>query len=70
MTGSWLGIIVIMLLIHLLWAVGVHGTAVIKNSFINPILLVALTENIDGATNILPVILSICTFLLAVLAVR
>ena len=52
LTGSWLGIIVIMLLIHLLWAVGVHGTAVIKNSFINPILLVALTENIDGATNI------------------
>lgn len=52
LTGSWLGIIVIMLLIHLLWAVGVHGTAVIKNSFINPILLVALTENIDGASNI------------------
>ncbi|MDU1982543.1 MAG: PTS transporter subunit EIIC, partial [Enterococcus casseliflavus] len=52
LTGSWLGIIVIMLLIHLLWAVGVHGTAVIKNSFINPILLVALTENIDGANNI------------------
>ena len=52
LTGSWLGIIVIMLLIHLLWAVGVHGTAVIKNSFINPILLVALTENIDGGSNI------------------
>ncbi|KPG71384.1 PTS cellobiose transporter subunit IIC [Enterococcus sp. RIT-PI-f] len=52
LTGSWLGIMVIMLLIHLLWAVGVHGTAVIKNSFINPILLVALTENIDGANNI------------------
>lgn len=52
LTGSWLGIMVIMLLIHLLWAVGVHGTAVIKNSFINPILLVALTENVDGANNI------------------
>lgn len=52
LTGSWLGIVVIMLLIHLLWAVGVHGTAIIKNSFINPILLVALTENIDGANNI------------------
>ncbi len=52
LTGSWLGIVVIMLLIHLLWAVGVHGTAIIKNSFINPILLVALTENIDGAGNI------------------
>lgn len=52
LTGSWLGIMIIMLLIHLLWAVGVHGTAVIKNSFINPILLVALTENINGANNI------------------
>uniref|UniRef100_UPI00403F338E PTS transporter subunit EIIC n=1 Tax=Candidatus Enterococcus willemsii TaxID=1857215 RepID=UPI00403F338E len=52
LTGSWLGIVVIMLLIHLLWAVGVHGTSIIKNSFINPILLVALTENIDGASNI------------------
>lgn len=52
LTGSWLGIVVIMLLIHLLWVVGVHGTAIIKNSFINPILLVALTENINGAENI------------------
>lgn len=52
LTGSWLGIVVIMLLIHLLWAVGVHGTAIIKNSFINPILLVSLTENINGGTNI------------------
>lgn len=52
LTGSWFGIVVIMLLIHLLWAVGVHGTAIIKNSFINPILLVALTENIEGANNI------------------
>jgi PTS system cellobiose-specific IIC component len=52
LTGSWLGIVVIMLLIHLLWAVGVHGTAIIKNSFINPILLVSLTENINGGNNI------------------
>lgn len=52
LTGSWLGIVIIMLLIHLLWVVGVHGTAIIKNSFINPILLVALTENINGANNI------------------
>lgn len=52
LTGSWLGIVVIMLLIHLLWAVGVHGTAIIKNSFVNPILLVALTENINGSSNI------------------
>ncbi|GMA47682.1 PTS transporter subunit EIIC [Tetragenococcus muriaticus] len=52
LTGSWLGIVIIMLLIHLLWIVGVHGTAIIKNSFINPILLVALTENINGAENI------------------
>ncbi len=52
LTGSWAGLMVILLLIHLLWIVGVHGTAIIKNSFINPILLVALTENINGAHNI------------------
>lgn len=52
LTGSWLGMMVILLLIHLLWAVGVHGTAIIKNSFVNPILLVALTENINGQHNI------------------
>ncbi|WP_179393988.1 PTS transporter subunit EIIC [Lacticaseibacillus absianus] len=52
LTGSWLGMVVILLLIHLLWIVGVHGTAIIKNSFINPILLVALTENINGAHNV------------------
>lgn len=52
LTGSWLGMMVILLLIHLLWVVGVHGTAIIKNSFINPILLVALSENINGHHNI------------------
>ncbi|MDF7639229.1 PTS transporter subunit EIIC [Lactobacillus sp. ESL0791] len=52
LTGSWAGVMVILLLIHLLWIVGVHGTAIIKNSFINPILIVALTENINGAHNI------------------
>lgn len=52
LTGSWLGMLVILLLIHLLWIVGVHGTAIIKNSFVNPILLVALTENVNGAHNI------------------
>lgn len=52
LTGSWLGMVIILLLIHLLWIVGVHGTAIIKNSFINPILLVALTENINGSHNI------------------
>lgn len=52
LTGSWLGMIIILLLIHLLWIVGVHGTAIIKNSFVNPILLVALTENIAGQKNI------------------
>lgn len=52
LTGSWLGMVIILILIHLLWIVGVHGTAIIKNSFINPLLLVALTENIDGAHNI------------------
>ncbi|NVY96407.1 PTS transporter subunit EIIC [Lactobacillus sp. DCY120] len=52
LTGSWLGMLLILLLIHLLWVVGVHGTAIIKNSFINPILLVALTENINGHHNV------------------
>jgi cellobiose PTS system EIIC component len=52
MTGSWLGMMVILLLIHLLWVVGVHGTAIVKNSFVNPILLVALSENANGAHNI------------------
>ena len=50
--GSLGGMIVIMLLVHLLWAVGVHGTSIVVNSFVNPILLVALTENMDGARNI------------------
>ena len=48
LTGSWLGMVIILLLIHLLWIVGVHGTAIIKNSFINPILLVALTDQHVG----------------------
>lgn len=52
LTGSYFGVVIIMLLIHLLWAVGVHGTAIIKNTFINPILLVALTQNIEGANNV------------------
>ncbi len=52
LTGSYFGVLIIMLLIHMLWAVGVHGTAIIKNTFVNPILLVALTENIDGANHI------------------
>ncbi|UQS83096.1 PTS cellobiose transporter subunit IIC [Bombilactobacillus thymidiniphilus] len=52
LTGSWLGVMLILLLIHLLWVVGVHGTAIIKNSFINPILLVALSENAAGKHNI------------------
>ena len=50
--GSLGGMIVIMLLVHLLWAVGVHGTSIVVNSFVNPILLVALTENMEGAKNI------------------
>lgn len=52
LTGSWIGMLIILLLIHLLWIVGIHGTAIIKNSFINPILLVALTENVNGAHNV------------------
>lgn len=41
-----------------------------QNSFINPILLVALTENIDGATNIFAGDFVNMYILLAVLAVR
>src|SRR5699024_9432675 len=36
----------------LIWIWCVHGTAIIINSFVNPILLVALTENVNGAHNI------------------
>ena len=52
LAGSLGGMIVIMLLVHLLWSVGVHGTSIVINSFVNPILLVALTENMEGGTNI------------------
>ena len=52
LTGSLGGMIVIMLLVHLLWIIGVHGTSIVVNSFVNPILLVALTENMEGGTNI------------------
>lgn len=50
--GKLGGMIVIMLLVHLLWIIGVHGTSIVVNSFVNPILLVALTENMEGGTNI------------------
>jgi cellobiose PTS system EIIC component len=41
------------LLIHLLWSVGIHGTVTIKNAFVNPFLIVALTENVVGGNNII-----------------
>ena len=52
MVDSWLGMIVILLLVHLLWSVGVHGTSIVKNAFVNPILLVALTENMAGGNHV------------------
>ena len=46
--NSWLGIIVIYLLIHSLWIVGIHGANIIM-SLVNPILLANLAENVSGS---------------------
>ncbi len=50
--GSLWGMLLIMLLVHLLWSVGVHGTSIVINAFVNPIMLVALSENMEGGNNI------------------
>ncbi|WP_085247447.1 PTS cellobiose transporter subunit IIC [Gilliamella mensalis] len=48
LTKSWLGIMVILFLIHALWVVGIHGASII-GAFITPIMLTNMTENTAGA---------------------
>ncbi|MCZ0717595.1 PTS cellobiose transporter subunit IIC [Aerococcus kribbianus] len=47
LTGSWLGFMVILFLIHALWSVGVHGATIIT-SIINPILINNMALNASG----------------------
>ena len=48
LTNSWLGIIVIYLLISALWIVGIHGANII-GAFLTPIILSNMQLNIQGA---------------------
>ncbi|GBG95156.1 cellobiose-specific PTS system IIC component [Ligilactobacillus salitolerans] len=48
LTNSWLGVVVIELLISLLWVLGIHGANII-GAFITPITLNNLTLNSQGA---------------------
>jgi cellobiose PTS system EIIC component len=48
LTKSWLGIMVILFLIHALWVVGIHGASII-GAFITPIMLANMSENAAGA---------------------
>lgn len=48
LTNSWLGVMVIIFLIHALWVVGIHGANII-GAFLTPILLANMAENAAGA---------------------
>lgn len=48
MTNSWLGIMVIMFVIHALWIVGIHGANII-GALLTPIGLANLASNVNGA---------------------
>lgn len=48
LTKSWLGVMVILFLIHALWVVGIHGASII-GAFITPIMLTNMAENTNGA---------------------
>ncbi|OCG26859.1 PTS cellobiose transporter subunit IIC [Gilliamella sp. wkB108] len=48
LTKSWLGVMVILFLIHALWVVGIHGASII-GAFITPIMLTNMAENTAGA---------------------
>jgi cellobiose PTS system EIIC component len=48
LTKSWLGIMVILFLIHALWVVGIHGATII-GAFVTPMMLANLSENVKGA---------------------
>lgn len=49
LTNSWGGILVIYFLIHILWLVGIHGSNIIIQGFLFPILMSNLQSNIEGA---------------------
>ncbi|MEK2534904.1 PTS cellobiose transporter subunit IIC [Tetragenococcus halophilus] len=49
LTSSWLGIMVIYFLIHALWIVGIHGTNIIYQGFLFPIVMSNLQSNAGGA---------------------
>ncbi|AJA45616.1 PTS cellobiose transporter subunit IIC [Frischella perrara] len=51
LTKSWLGVMVILFLIHALWVVGIHGASII-GAFITPIMLVNMNENISTGAQI------------------
>ena len=46
-TNTWLGIVVIYLLVHALWMVGIHGANIVMG-LVNPILLANMAQNVDG----------------------
>lgn len=48
LTNSWLGVMVILFLIHALWIVGIHGANII-GAFLTPILLANMADNAAGA---------------------
>lgn len=51
-TGTYIGVLVIVFLIHALWSVGIHGSTIIT-SLINPILLANMAENAAGGNHVL-----------------
>lgn len=48
LTGSWLGMLVITFLVHILWIVGIHGSTII-GGMLTPIWLNNMQANINGA---------------------
>lgn len=46
--NSWIGIVVIYLLVHALWIVGIHGANIVMG-LVTPILLANMAENANGA---------------------
>ena len=46
-TNTWLGIVVIYLLVHALWIVGIHGANIVMG-LVNPILLANMAQNVDS----------------------
>lgn len=48
LTGSWLGMLVITFLVHILWIVGIHGSTIV-GGMLTPIWLNNMQANINGA---------------------